>query len=394
MSWRDQLQPASFRGVAFKVKSAEGIAGRRSARHEYPQRDEAYIEDMGRKAREFTLDAFILGADYMRGRDALLDAVEASGPGLLVHPYRGRFNVAVTECRYTESSDFGGMAKFSLTFVETFDLTQPATRIDTQTQVGSAADAAVLATQGDFEQSFLVSGFPSFVGLAALDVVNSALGSVRGTVLSGFADINVLPGFLSGLTSLQDNAEGLLGLPGDLGARLLSQFGALSGLFSPAQTYTSTRSFSGFGSTLKPVPSTTPARRRQGTNQAAVVNLVKRAAVVESARASSQMTFASRDEAQAVRADLVERLDAESMTAPDPVYVSLTALRTAVVRDITARGADLSRVVNHTPRTTLPSLLVAHQLYGDATRADEIVARNRIRHPGFVPVGRVLEVLA
>lgn len=349
---------------------------------------------MGRKAREFTLDAFILGTDYMRGRDALLDAIESSGPGLLVHPYRGRFNVAVAECRYTESSDFGGMVKFSLTFVETFDLTQPSTRIDTQAQVSSAADAALGATSDDFAQRFKVSGFPSFVGLSALDNVNAALDAVRGTVLGGFADINVLPGFIRGITSLQGNVEGLLGLPGDLGARLMSQFGALSGLFSPAHAYTSTRSLGGFGASFKSVPTTTPARRQQGTNQAAVVSLVKRAALVESARASSQMTFTSRDEAQAVRTELVDRLDAESMTAPDPVYVSLATLRTSVVRDITARGADLSRVVNHTPRTTLPSLLVAHQLYGDATRADEIVARNRIRHPGFVPGGQAIEVLA
>jgi prophage DNA circulation protein len=41
---------------------------------------------------------------------------------------------------------------------------------------------------------------------------------------------------------------------------------------------------------------------------------------------------------------------------------------------------------------TLPALVVAHRVYGDATRADEIVSRNRVRHPGFVPGGIALEV--
>jgi len=36
---------------------------------------------------------------------------------------------------------------------------------------------------------------------------------------------------------------------------------------------------------------------------------------------------------------------------------------------------------------------VAHRLYGDALAADGIVARNRIRHPGFVTGGQALEVL-
>lgn len=43
--------------------------------------------------------------------------------------------------------------------------------------------------------------------------------------------------------------------------------------------------------------------------------------------------------------------------------------------------------------TTMPALLIAHRVYGDARRADDIVSRNRIAHPGFVSGGQVLEVL-
>jgi hypothetical protein len=37
------------------------------------------------------------------------------------------------------------------------------------------------------------------------------------------------------------------------------------------------------------------------------------------------------------------------------------------------------------PRLAVPSLVLAHRLYGDALRGSEIVTRNKIRHPGFVP---------
>jgi len=40
-----------------------------------------------------------------------------------------------------------------------------------------------------------------------------------------------------------------------------------------------------------------------------------------------------------------------------------------------------------------PTLVLAHRLYRDAGRDADIVARNRIVHPGFVPSGMVLEVL-
>lgn len=63
-------------------------------------------------------------------------------------------------------------------------------------------------------------------------------------------------------------------------------------------------------------------------------------------------------------------------------------------------GADLRHLREakdgrgYTPRETLPSLLVAYQIYGDAGRADEIAARNTPRHPGFLVGGNQLEVLA
>jgi prophage DNA circulation protein len=89
----------------------------------------------------------------------------------------------------------------------------------------------------------------------------------------------------------------------------------------------------------------------------------------------------------------LDALDARQGEADDAVYGALADLRGAVVRDIAARGADLARVVRYTPPETLPALVLAHRLYGDAARDGELVARNGIAHPGFVPGGLELEVL-
>ncbi|WP_431355959.1 DNA circularization N-terminal domain-containing protein, partial [Algimonas porphyrae] len=51
MSWRDQLEKASFRGVPFHVSRSGGEVGRRVQLTEYPLRDRPYAEDLGRKAR-------------------------------------------------------------------------------------------------------------------------------------------------------------------------------------------------------------------------------------------------------------------------------------------------------------------------------------------------------
>jgi prophage DNA circulation protein len=45
----------------------------------------------------------------------------------------------------------------------------------------------------------------------------------------------------------------------------------------------------------------------------------------------------------------------------------------------------------YAPAETMSALVLAHALYGDALRSGEIVARNRVQHPGFVPA-TVLQV--
>ena len=53
----------------------------------------------------------------------------------------------------------------------------------------------------------------------------------------------------------------------------------------------------------------------------------------------------------------------------------------------------LTRLFDHRVTTDRPLLVIAHELYGDADRDQEIAARNRIRHPGFVLAGTVLKAL-
>jgi len=63
MAWRDRLRPAAFRGIPFEVSAATGSFGRRTARHEFPQRDTPAVEDLGRRTRELQITGFVIGAD-------------------------------------------------------------------------------------------------------------------------------------------------------------------------------------------------------------------------------------------------------------------------------------------------------------------------------------------
>ena len=60
--------------------------------------------------------------------------------------------------------------------------------------------------------------------------------------------------------------------------------------------------------------------------------------------------------------------------------------RAAVWRDLTTRARENARLTTLTPTEVSPALVLAYDYYEDASREADIVARNGIRHPGFVPV--------
>ena len=389
MSWREDLREASFRGVTFHYDSTDGTFGRRHARHEYPGRDIPYLEDMGRKPREHTVEAFLLEPDHMGKAGSLIAACETKGPGTLIHPYWGSLQVVCTLARQRFSTREGGMATFTLSFTEAGENRYPSATVATAALVASKAGAALSAVQTAFEDAFTVDGQPAFVATAAADIVAGAVDTIE-TALAGQVpageDRGAFTAAAAGITSssaeLAADVAGLMAAP-----RTAETVPALESFTTAAD----------FGGTLAAVPETTATRQVQAANQAALVSMVRRIALIEAARAAAATDFETYEDAIAARDDLADRLDAEMAAAGDDAFLALQDLRAAVVRDVTARAPSLPRLVTHTPTATAPALVIAHRLYGDlpdtlVDRAAEIASRNRIRHPGFV-VPDALEVL-
>lgn len=242
---------------------------------------------------------------------------------------------------------------------------------------------------------FSVEKLPDFVHMSALSDTALVLGAIRTSANSVLQNATTMPQFLRDLNTISNTAGSLIRFPSSLARSLLSQVAGIRTIArSPLDAFRSLSGLFNFGTGFVSIAGTTPARKQQAENQQAMIDLTRTSALIEASRASSEIEFTSHDEALAIRTDLADRLEAASETAPDTIYVALMDMRSAVVRDITARGTDLSRIVRYTPGSTLPALVVAHQLYSDAGRESEIVSRNRIRHPGFIAGGRPLEVLA
>lgn len=395
MAWRDDLIEGRFRDAPFLIERHSLSGGRRVALHEYPRRATPFAEDIGRAAREFSLELFILGVDgYFVVRDRLIDALEREGPGLLRHPYLGAQQVAVQSFRLRESTREGGLARFSVTFVEAGAQREPQASADTPSVVSDKAGRAREAAESAFADAFATAGQPEFVRAEAIAVLDGAADAVE----SASEAVPRLPeaaaAFRASLAGFSNNLSDLVLAPLELGQAVHGLITDLAGIVQrPDEALTMYESLEGFGGDAKPVARTTPARIQQADNQDAVHALVRDAAAIEAARATSARTWPSMDDAIADRDRAAERLDERAEGAFDDRYRRLADLRVAVIRDVNARGADLARIGHYTPIQVQPALVLAHRIHGDASRDTEIVARNDVRHPGFVPGGDPLEVL-
>jgi prophage DNA circulation protein len=389
MSWKDSLQPASFRGVPFQVEGNDLSAGRRVQVHEYPQRDTPYTEDLGRATREISLTAFVIGADYLAARDSLLAACEEAGPGTLVHPWYGSLQVVLKSSRVSESRADGGMARFSLTFVEAGELAFPKAVDSSAAQVKLASAALATAAIADFEAKFSTAALPGWVGVAALADVTAALNTVSST-------LSTVAGWPQAKLAVLQSAVGtLIATPAALAAQVFALFSAIESVGQSYATLVATARamIDGGAEFSDPAPAAvtaSAARAQLVQNTAAVRALMRRACLVKAAESVAAMPLPVYDDAIELRAALSAALDADAVTASDAAYPALADLRVKVHKDVTARTRDSARLDTLTPPEPMPALALAYDLYEDAGRDAEVVARNRIRHPGFVPANPIL----
>lgn len=400
MAWRDDYRPGSFRGVRFYLRTSTSTGGRRVVLNEYPLRDEPDTEDLGRKARQFRLVMTVQGPDYMAQRDRLIAALETAGPGTLVHPFRGEMQVVpLDEYSCEESTQEGGLARISVTFVEAGVAPRPDSEAAQGVRGNLAADAVQADAVAEFEEEFDVLGYASFVAEETIDILQDAAQSIldAGGITGGAGDLGLLFRRLSG------SFQALILAPGSLAGGLLGMVRSLtSGAGNPLQALKAQLSLFGLSGRVKAVSSSgtlVPARQQLQANQTAIYTLIERAAVTEAVRlavtkpAAGGVDYDNRDQAVDIRDQILDEIDRQQLAASAARYPILAGLAADLVAEMNRTAASLVPLARVTPPVTLPALLLAHQLYGNATLADDVVKRNRIAHPGFLPGGVELEVL-
>lgn len=398
MGWKEDLQPASFRGVPFHVTDDGGTGGRRGTLHEFPQRDNPYFEDVGRKGRGKTITCFVIGENYIAARDALLEALETAGPGELVHPTFGRLTVSVPDFSYRQSNSEGGMCRFEISFVESGEVTYPTASIATSQQTIAAAEELETKAIEVFAETFSVEDLPGWAGADAVQSANNMLQTLEGELGSLGGVLNDPVGAIQSemgelVTDPLALANRIFGLFNKAGAVIQTGLQLSQGFnnfdsINYSRAFTTLRAIRLFGKESRP-NNLTATRAKTYDNRDALNALTRQALLVQGAGMTGVMPLPVYDDAVKLRTEALQALDDESLNVNDDLYIALMDLRAKVHNDMTSRIQDSARLREITPNEVQPALALAYDLYESVDREGEIIARNRLRHPGFVPVKKI-----
>lgn len=356
--------PASFRGVPFRVADESGAGGRRVVVHNVVGGESPVTEDLGAKEQRYTVTAYVAGSLASVAGLALRAALKRPGAALLVLPWQGPVKARVEDFDPSRSKDVNGYIGFDITFVE----------------AGGGVGFAALPAMAEIS-ALMATGIALVAGLAA--------SSIGGSGGASSADIDAAGRGATMLEALRLDA-GITGETADQLAARIEDLAVLEYADDPEGWLTTASEIAldlareADGDTAGTFRTYARFANTDSVTDVAMAGLLGGAAALVTAAAD----YACRQDAVAARTALAGMADVarEAMArlgyAAAEWYGGLigTALD-AISRD----AANLKPLVRVETGLSLPSTLLAWQLYGDPTRADELVQRNKVATACFMP---------
>jgi prophage DNA circulation protein len=440
--WQSQLNPCSFRGVPFAILNEEGSHGRRQAVHEYPYRDTAWIEDMGRGTRRFIIRGFLVqnslvygGGDVISQRLALIAACEEKGSGTLMHPTLGEMTVSIPEngLRISGSAESGRSFEFTLMVIESglkvFAVTGNTASGETvRTNYLKLVSTAVLSTiarvkseirgvtQGINTIKGTITFWTSMVDSTISEVTNvsNVLSSTFGNNRYGRYSKGAIGGSSSGLKGDRDadDTDDYQALSGQVTAQAVMDRQGVLDKTTNLNTSTTPDAFvQGVADVVNAILDSaggvndkisafenlaasisTEYQRAESSQQiAATINtliVILCSGAMTAAAANANPT--SRDEAEDITRRVATQLDTALILAgdrgDDELYNALMQVRASFLSAMDLISAGLSELMQINTASPLPALVLANRLYQDGSRANELIQEANVPHPAFMPI--------
>ena len=377
-SWRERLRNASFRNVPFHVDATTIKGGRRLVTHQFPNRDDYLIEDLGGVPKEFTVNAYIFGDDFDIWRARLADVLNKKGVGTLTHPTFGKVEVRVKSFSSPESKDRQNAATFSIEFIREGKNITWGTRVDTKFKTGEACDKL---------RQDSIAAFNDNYDAEAVDWANQASADDFAKYCDGVTGEDVLDAADEEESSILDDigdaiSSGVEWLADGGIVTIFDCYDAVANKNPRAMIRLADKSLDGIETYAPKIA--TKNRTIEAKNRNVLNTTCQCAALSGKARALSNMDFESQEEAAYHRdsfikqsAEVARRVSGSSNmgSMARTVTPAINNLRNKSVADVTERGANAAYLKEYQSSKPRSALVAAYDEYEDASRAPDLINR-------------------
>jgi prophage DNA circulation protein len=364
--------------------------GRKTVSHNFVNSKSRYVEDLGPSPNVFKIKWRIIESTfsaYKSKRDKLEAVLNTAGIITFIHPTRGKLKVVATQ-------NGEAINPLSALNVIEYDLTL------------EIADKNIFPTSAGGNKNFLNRIYDSIndtsggalaqavsfynEGIAVFNDARDSIQDITGTIndvvstINGVAD--EVAAFVSDIAAFQASITNLMQTPADLASRMNQIYGNVAVITN------------NFGDLLKVSLALVGAGTKRGTkigtssrtqtinnNKNALYNFNDVAALNIAYLASTNIAYTDQSQlaqTQKLLDDAFLSLDPD--TVNEDVYNLMQSMRAQNRLYLDTLRLSLPLIVTQVIINSLPSTVLAYQLYGSSTRASEIVLLNNLEDPAYV----------
>jgi prophage DNA circulation protein len=391
--WLNTLWAASYKGTPFFVEQDAEEGGRRIVVHQFPMRDTPYLEDLGEDKRDYNVTAYLASDSADTDAGTLVATCAMTGPGTLVLPTHGPIVVRCLNFKRQRSKDKHGYIAFELHFIREGATSALASVANLANLIFVAADSAATAIANSFVANTAIAQQANFVVAAAVNGVQNAVSTIEAIRTTSPVDPATSATQRDALQSTFDQTTALIEDPVNIATLPTSLIASTRAVADGMPAANAVPAFEAVVTdpTLNVTIADnypTPSRQAAAVNDAAAKQLLLLAALTAYCEAIAQLKLTDRQSAITLRANVAEYIEAilENLPADDiDLFNAIEDLRNSTVQYLSTAIINLAPVVTVEANISLPSLYWAWRLYADPNRSTELVARNQVPHPSFMP---------
>lgn len=382
-----ELYEASFRGVSFLFRNGTTSLGRKTVTHEYPQRDERFVEDLGKFSKTFSVNVVISGNDYFAKRNSLNNALEQPGPGQLIHPFYGSITVSVKTVVVSEDTQKFGEADYQIEFETTLeDPLLPTSTFSPKSSILGVNNNIFAGVESLLAKGFLVSSkFPRNY-TDAINLIDGVFGQF--SVVSSLFNLGgVASDLLRRIRDIRSIIPGLIKDPDTLASNIVDVFNDSQELVAdnPITREAINKTWFNFGDEDLIAEELTPERIERANNRRLVNTSIQTLALANEYENTTLQDFSAETDIETKRNLLETQYQkiVNSQILDDDTLENLQEARNTVRAYFDEQLINAYKI-NEIDTVQIPITVLAYKYYGDVDLTERLIELNNSDYPSAV----------